>query len=1057
MNVVAPLTSTAADRRRAAFANPSGPEVFTSVVHGNQIWTPDPFDVESIHPEAREMFAKLVNRAFAAPPPTCGKTLLLLGEAGSGKTHLLRAFRNKVHADSSGYCGYVQMTTRADNYARYILANLIDSLEEPYLPGKPSGLARLAIGLLDALEPIPKSDRDRFRTDIDLQGAELAGMVDRFADMAVQIEPFKQLDIDVIRGLLWLLPDDNRIHPRAVKWLRCEDLSQHDRELLGGLVPRPQEEAPLRTIVSLGRVMSAVDQSALVIFVDQLEESLTGDAKDDENRGTSFRLGVNTLIDIADSVPTAVVVIACLEDFFVQARHLLSKPKLDRLENDPAPIRLSSRRSVDDVRQMVARRLIPFFEAVGAVPHDDDPIAPLTDAHLKPLTVMRPRDILNFLRTHHDECIRRGQWFEPSGASLEPTPTSQPSLNWEQRWNDFAVARATPVDQDEAQLAALLGWAIQRASAEMPPGLHFETSVFERFVETEIHLPDNTHRKRFVALCEKKAVGGGLGKQIKDVAARAGTIPAVLVRTTPFPSNPKTEVGKQILALIHPRGNGLRVVIENSDLRKMESLRAFSEQFEMMEGFDQWQRESKPLSQLAALRRILDFDALLAIRPAPATAAARVPPAGAPKSSVAQASPEPPPSTPTGEIVLGRLRSAVSTTVGLDPNELCQHIAFLGGSGSGKTTAALNIIEQLLVHGVPAVLLDRKGDLCRYADPAAWSAVKDDSRTKDRAELRERLNVTLYTPGNADGRPLALPVVPLGLEQLAAAEREQLAGYAAAALGKMMEFRGRGQDPRLAILGKAIDVLARQPGKQVSLAALRQLIADQDDDLLIEVDGFDDKHFRKLAENLLTLSLTRKSLFDVGPPLDIDELLGRGAAARPGKTQLSIISTQFLGDPTVTDFWVAQFLVAVGRWASKNPADRLQAVFMFDEADQYLPAMRQPSSKAPMEHLLKRARSAGVGVFLATQSPGDFDYKCRDQIRTWLIGRVKEPVAINKLRPMLEAGRLDAAAKLPRQGTGEFYLARESEVIAVRTDPSLISTRQVPEDQIVELACSSSA
>jgi hypothetical protein len=29
-----------------------------------------------------------------------------------------------------------------------------------------------------------------------------------------------------------------------------------------------------------------------------------------------------------------------------------------------------------------------------------------------------------------------------------------------------------------------------------------------------------------------------------------------------------------------------------------------------------------------------------------------------------------------------------------------------------------------------------------------------------------------------------------------------------------------------------------------------------------------------------------------------------------------------------------------------------------------------------------RARSAGVGVFLATQSPGDFDYKCKENVRT---------------------------------------------------------------------------
>src|SRR5271168_2892328 len=147
------------------------------------------------------------------------------------------------------------------------------------------------------------------------------------------------------------------------------------------------------------------------------------------------------------------------------------------------------------------------------------------------------------------------------------------------------------------------------------------------------------------------------------------------------------------------------------------------------------------------------------------------------------------------------------------------------------------------------------------------------------------------------------------------------------------------------------------------------------------------------------------------------------------------------------DFWLSQFLLTAGRWAASNPApDRLQAVLLFDEADQYLPATRQPATKGPMENLLKRARSAGIGLFLATQSPGDFDYKCRDQIRLWLIGRVKEPTAIAKLKPMLEAAKIYAASKLPGQGTGQFYVVREKEVLPTQTDRSLIATQQLPED-----------
>jgi hypothetical protein len=407
-------------------------------------------------------------------------------------------------------------------------------------------------------------------------------------------------------------------------------------------------------------------------------------------------------------------------------------------------------------------------------------------------------------------------------------------------------------------------------------------------------------------------------------------------------------------------------------------------------------------------------------------------------------------------LFLGVTRGLSAAPVTLEPRELTQHAAFLGGSGSGKTTAALTLIEQLVARGVPAVLVDRKGDLSRYADPAAWTtSLADATRSERRGRLRERIDVAVFTPGNPNGRPLTLPIVPPDLGQLPEADREQIASYAAAGLAGMMGYKLRGPDPKLAILGKAIEVLAAMPGRSVTVRDLKQLVEDRDEALLLAVDGFDDRHYKRLAEDLLTLCLQRQRLLEggAGEPLDVEALLGRGRHARPGRTRLSVINTQFLGDAAVTDFWVAQLLIAIDRWATRNPSpEQLQAVFLFDEADQYLPATRQPATKAPMENLLRRARSKGVGLFLATQSPGDLDYKCRDQIRTWLVGRVKEKVAIDKLRPMLEVGRVDAAARLPGQETGQFYLLREKDVVPVQIEPSLIPTAQLPEDRIVDLA-----
>ena len=126
------------------------------------------------------------------------------------------------------------------------------------------------------------------------------------------------------------------------------------------------------------------------------------------------------------------------------------------------------------------------------------------------------------------------------------------------------------------------------------------------------------------------------------------------------------------------------------------------------------------------------------------------------------ASPIPP--TPAGSVRIGQTRGVTPAPVYADPTELRQHAAFLGGSGSGKTTAALAIIEQLLMLGIPAVLIDRKGDLARYADPDAWkSANGDEELAAKLRRLQDVIDVVLFTPGSEKGRSLTLPIVPADL------------------------------------------------------------------------------------------------------------------------------------------------------------------------------------------------------------------------------------------------------------------------------------------------------
>src|SRR5439155_22453522 len=176
------------------------------------------------------------------------------------------------------------------------------------------------------------------------------------------------------------------------------------------------------------------------------------------------------------------------------------------------------------------------------------------------------------------------------------------------------------------------------------------------------------------------------------------------------------------------------------------------------------------LTQAGALRQILDLDDWLKAKPLSAGD-------GSPQPSMPPAPATPPVAAAAGSLLLGTRSGLAGGPVTLTPQELTYHSAFLGGTGSGKTTAALNLIEQLLERGIPAVLLDRKGDLCRYADPEAWQRpLADPQQTARRQRLRQRLQIALYTPGEPSGRPLTIPLMPEGVDQMPTLDREQLAG-----------------------------------------------------------------------------------------------------------------------------------------------------------------------------------------------------------------------------------------------------------------------------------------
>jgi len=369
----------------------------------------------------------------------------------------------------------------------------------------------------------------------------------------------------------------------------------------------------------------------------------------------------------------------------------------------------------------------------------------------------------------------------------------------------------------------------------------------------------------------------------------------------------------------------------------------------------------------------------------------------------------------------------ISTT---DSNMFSRHAAFLGGTGSGKTTLALSIIEQLLENGIPAILIDRKGDLCGYA--------------KDKS-LLPNVKTTIYTPGNPDGNPVSISLIPQSANKLNRNDQIILAKNTADSIASMLEYKTKIELNRIPIIVEAIlEGFTLDDFEFKSVADIKLILSLRHSNIHSNLLHIQDTQFKKVLEDLEVLSANLNYLFQNNTEtINISNLFN--------PNQLSIISTKFLGDTKNVLFWVSQLLIQINTWMNKNPSDKLQGLVFLDEADMYMPAISKPSTKEPLENLLKRARSAGLSIMIATQNPGDLDYRGRDNICNWFIGSIREKVALSKIEPMFGMD-YDLLDQVPSLKVGEFFFLQQGNILQFKSSLSKLKTEQLGYDEITTLA-----
>ena len=376
-----------------------------------------------------------------------------------------------------------------------------------------------------------------------------------------------------------------------------------------------------------------------------------------------------------------------------------------------------------------------------------------------------------------------------------------------------------------------------------------------------------------------------------------------------------------------------------------------------------------------------------------------------------------------------------------DSKDLVTHAVIVGMTGSGKTGLGVGILEEAAMDGIPALVIDPKGDLGNLlltfpelapedfepwvgAEEAAKEGISRGELAAKKAELwrgglgkwnqgpdriqrlKDKVEMTLYTPGSDAGVPVSIlasfAAPPKEVLDDGDLLRDKIAGTATSLLGLL----GIDADPiqsREHILLSNLLETSWTEGKDLDLEGLIRGIQDPPFDKVgvFDLDSFfpaKDRFALAMQVNNLLASPGFSAWLE-GEPLDVDRLL----YTPEGKPRLAIFSIAHLGDQERM-FFVSLLLAQTLAWMRGKPGTTsLRALLYMDEIFGFLPPVAEPPSKKPLLTLLKQARAYGVGLVLATQNPVDLDYKALSNAGTWMIGRLQTERDQRRLKEGLAA------------------------------------------------------
>ena len=369
----------------------------------------------------------------------------------------------------------------------------------------------------------------------------------------------------------------------------------------------------------------------------------------------------------------------------------------------------------------------------------------------------------------------------------------------------------------------------------------------------------------------------------------------------------------------------------------------------------------------------------------------------------------------------------IDEVVYYDSRDLTTHAVVVGMTGSGKTGLCITLLEEAVMDNIPAIIIDPKGDITNLMltfpnlspqefrpwineDDARRAGLSEDEFAQDIAQrwqeglaswgigpqrihaLKNQAQFSIFTPGSDAGLPISIldALQPpregwVGREEQ---HRERISGIVTALM---------------ALIGKKVNTKDRE---HVLIANIIEYAWQQNlpltiSDIIVQIQQppfktlgvfdvntfFPEKDRFKVAIDLNSIIASPSfNTWLQGEPLDIHSLM----YTPDGRPRVSVFYIAHLNEAQ-RSFIITLILEGMLAWMrTLGGTSSLRSILYFDEVFGHFPPYpKNPPTKDPLLRLLKQARAFGIGLILATQNPGDLDYKGLSNAGTWFIGKLQ--------------------------------------------------------------------